>query len=381
MPNKAVKRRTPQKTRKGAAAGKEGQGEGRQRCNGGGADHPKVIANSVFALTLPVRKSYQVKENLSVFEKPIASITEDLLLSLNRSLRLLNKSLMKVAKGATEHYVMEQVLARLKSDVLPKGYSFEVNKDNNGTFFFTIYKAVSYGSFWHTFPIKPALDQLKKYPELRECFLDIIYRLIYSTGIEAWWRNWYPFDFVLNDDAGFADWFDNSYGEEEEEEKKIKWKSWIAVQESYHKGEAYQCMKALLDRKTDLKKMRSTLSRTRCKQPVIKWMKEALPIIESGRSITDYSNDFWLQEISYDGGVRLSDQAIILWDEDQLYEIGCEQVDAEWNNMGCQEPCNHFHLWSGIKKLDFSKLKEEEEWLLKVSVLNQNYNTYVLKDK
>lgn len=381
MPNKTVKRRAPQKTRKGAVAGKKGEGKGRQGCNGGSTDYPKVIANSVFALTLPVRKAYQVKDSISMFEKPIEEITVDLLNCVNRSLTLLKKPKLSIIKGTHHHQIMEQVIAKLKSDILPSGYSFEINKDHHGTYFFTLYKLVSFGSFWHTFPVKPALDQLKKYPHLKECFLDIMYLFIQQLDMNCWWGNWYPYDFVLHDQEGFADWFDNGFDSDDDEEKEKKWKDWQDLKKNYDEGEAYQCMKALQRRKVNLKKMQALLSRTRSKNPVVTWMKEAIKLLESGRSINHYNNEFWEEYIHDDGGIRLTDQAIIIWNEDELYDIGCEQVDAEWNNMGCQEPCNYYHLWSGRKSLNFSNLKEEEEWLLKVSILNQNYNTYVLNDK
>lgn len=381
MPNKTVKRRATQKTRKGAAAGEKGKGEGCKRCNGGGENNSKVIANSVFALTLPVRKAYQVKDSISMFEKPIEEITIDLLNCVNRSLVLLKKPKMIINKGLHHHQIMEQVIARLKSDILPSGYSFEINKDHHGTHFFTLYKTVSFGDFWHTFPVKPALDQLKKHPHLKECFLDIMYLFIQQLDMNCWWGNWYPFDFVLHDQVGFIDWFENSFDSEDEEEKEKRWNAWQELQKDYDKGEAHQCMKSLQSRKVNLKKMMALMKRTRSKIPVVIWMKEALALLETGRSISDYNNTFWEDSIHDDGGIRLTDQVIVLWNEDELYDIGCEQVDAEWNNMGCQEPCNHYHLWSGRKSLDFSKLKEEEEWLLKVSVLNQNYNTYVLNDK
>ena len=379
MPKQINKGAAASKTRKSAHQRKVGPDKGCKGSNGGTADHSSIIANSIFALTLPVKRAFEAKTEISVFEKPVGEIATDLLQSLNRALWLLKKPRLKLQEDLSQAQKMTLIIDTLKLEVLPKGYEFEINKDgSNGSYFFTLYKPVEFGSFWHCFPVKPVLDQLKKAPGLKQCFLDIISLLIYRCGFNAWWMNWYPFDFVLNDEFGFADWFHNGFYDLEEAEKENKWELWKQLREDYRKGEAYACQKELKSRKPCIKRLKQRLYQRRSARPIVSWMKKALQLIESGKSIHYFNNEFWNENEGQDGRIRLEDQVMIIWNEDELFDIGCEQVDAEWSNFGMQEPANIFHLFSDQRKLDFSQLQQEEKWMLSVTHLYDNYQKNII---
>lgn len=359
----AVKRKNKQVARCKEGAGKPAQ-------------DPAIIANSIFALTLPQRKAYElwVNDEVSPFEKSTGEIADDLLAAVNRAFVLKGKQKVTIAKAADTKQKLEFVLAQFKQHILPEGYEFNINKDESGRYYFLMYKPVEFGEYWHTFHIKPVMKWLeKKDPQLTEIFLDVIDLLVSHCDFNIWYGSWYPYDMFINDEWASDDYICNNLESCETDEERLEMsQKWAALKQCYKSGEAFHLQKRISKRKSNIKKVNEFLKQQRT-TPFITWLRMAAEIINDGKCLQNFKCEE-LHEFDTDGMFHLEDQVMILYDEDWLFDEGCEYVDNDANNFGVEYPFNCIPVSATNRFIADSDLAKDEMWMLKISSLYQFFH-------
>ncbi len=382
MPKTINKTRTAQRTRKSIYAGKNRKKQGRKRSGGNKAQGPRVIANSIFALTLQPKYGYEVMQKVEgndfSNDEDYGRMYKDLLLATRHALKLVKNETSTfdpLAGGFDWSTSFVMVINMFKNNIVPKGYEFNIDGNAEEGYYFTCFKAVAFPFAWHTFEIKTPVKYLRRNKKLHDLFIQLMSCLYKKTGINTWWDSAYGYADVMLDDIDEAM---NYYGlDEEEDEYELRKKELTELKESYTKGEVYKYK--LLLRNSDFIKpenLLKQLSKFRKTNPVIIWMYKACEFLKLQGNINDYVYEEYVQD---EEGLRMEDQAAIIWSyDDIMYRYQSEAMDNDAGNMGVIEPYLNFPISKDNRFIDMEDLPEREQWLTKLSRLQDDY-TLMLK--
>jgi len=239
-------------------------------------------------------------------------------------------------------------------------YEFKPSEEN-GEYFFTLYKECDNINEWNVFSICHVVRKLAKtYPELHDLFIEFLKTFSSLLNIDFWFGN-----SVCYAEEWLSEAIVNEAGEMIDEDES-RYYELLATKDCYDRGEAYQYKKllmntgvrtpvALIDKLNELPK----------KHPVKELIKKGCEFLhEYNYSIWDFShtelNDDY--EDYYGAGLRYDMQSAIMWDcADEYTARHEEMIDAEAQE-GVMAPVIRLDIKKDLNKIDMNWLKKADEF-------------------
>ena len=377
MPATTKTKRTARATGKGAAAGSNKKRPGRKAGGGTAPADPRIIANTVFALTLKAKGGAEVfyKSNArfdNEDESKPSRIYDDLLASLNNALRLLGKEPMYDVKPLLGIGVAtDTLLRRFEKEVKPFGFDYNIDHKEETGFHFTIFKEIDAYACLNVFEIKrTVLSLARRNQPLHDLFIIFLKSLQETCDLYFWFDDEYPLDSLEQyiDERGEID----DDPDADEDINRIS-----SCVDDYKNGDPAKYKKLILKSKgmapDDILQQ---LAKIKSRHPAVNVIKEGCKLLASGYKM----NDFCYESISYDEynggiGLRFYNQSVIAWVVGDDYFHEHEQfVDCDAQE-GVLMPTISFQISPKTKKLNFDWLRNGEGWPLQMS----EYFDYVNK--
>jgi hypothetical protein len=267
------------------------------------------------------------------------------------------------------------VITQRMKDIIPKGCELNIDRDgDDGDYFFSIFKEVDFGSYWHFFNIGPVVQWLeKKDKNLLKAFIAIISALLQYCDFDIWFSgNLYAFDMVLMDEAYGYDFVYNS--SDDDEERIRLFDVYNKTKERYSRGDIYQYAEKINHNHLSLQWVEKTLMGYRKKTPLINWLLQAKDFINDRLCLRHFIYNPGFEENEVDGCLKLNDQITILWsDNDMIFQITSEYMDNEAANFGIQIPIFNIPVAKNSRFIVTDKLPIAEKWFRKIDDLFQGY--------
>lgn len=396
MPKKIKTRTTSSAARKRINAGKNGPRSGRKGGERTESSAPKIIANSIFALTLPVQTGLIVQQKLKGNvsfdgEHDYKKMYADLLAAYQRGMKLkgFETKVDPLKSGLSLETSLAFVVNGFRNNILEAGWEMRIDKDGD-YYYFTMYTPCDLPEMWHVFEVMPIAEYLsKKNIPLLKVYLSFIKYLSGRLGISTWYNGAYGYsDWALEEKL---DLWESEFGslnladaEDEEQEKEIQEniENYEETLDDFNSHEAglvkeYQLMISESDSNPD--NIRRFLKHTRSKEPIVKFMREAMEFMEEPGCL----NDFQCIELQQDDefeGLTLDRQFSIVWDWlDSFSRMEGECLDADVNGVGIVPPILYQYVTKHTKTLDMGKLHELLRWPMRLNNLWDKYSD-VAKD-
>lgn len=383
MPKTSHQKRTALRSRSHIHRRKNKQKQGRQGSNGNHPQAPKVIANSFFALTLKAKPGLEISDK--IVEKPhrgyhsatddYEAMYKDLLQAYQNALKLVKgeQSPCDPLKDGFElSMALHYVTCAFKNNILPEGYRFNIDRTNEGEYFFTIFKEVDFPDYWHAFELKQIVKKLwRDNQKLHDLFIVLIKSFMTSAGICGWW----------NGGMGYADWqleerianWDDSYGDFDEGSKEHKesmkaFASAVTTCKSYENGDPAEYQSLISKAKPrSADSLLKSLDRFSKRSPIVQWMIEVCEFMKLPGTIDDFTYPEMMEEHE---GLHFDEQATVIWDwEDEYTAEQMEGMEATVQGCGEFPPILNMGIMPYSKKIDFDDLQKREAWPQKLSDL------------
>lgn len=385
MPGTIKNRRTAQRTRKNILPGKKQAKHGCKGSNGDKAPAARILGNSLFTVSLKSKYGFEVlrkkeSKGFDVNEEDYDQMYDDLLATFRHAMKLVKNETTSFDPkncGLDSICPFAFIINSFKREFLPAGYELNIDLDEgSGEYFFTMYKEVDWPWAWHTFELKTAVEYLlKRNKKLHDLFITVM-RCFYSkTGITSWFDGGYGYAEMMMDDIG--EYINNRDFESEEEQVKVELEL-EQLKYDYRKGQVKQYQKLLqghdYKKPEQLEKMLSNFGR---KSPVVQWMYKCIEFLKLQGRISDYEYEELYVEQE---GLRVVQQATIIWDyNDAFFAWQEEAVDSDASNLGVIPPYITIPVTKHNRFIDLADLKEREQWMKKLSVLQNEYNEMLRK--
>lgn len=381
MPKTITRKRIARAVRKGINAGKNQSRPRRTRSNGTAEKAARIIANSLFALTLKERPAIEIADKLSTKKQlhldsddDFYKIYKDLLKILHHAIPLITGEKTKfdpLTEGFDIGFAMHYIIKCFENNIQPKGYDYSIDKDGNG-YYFTIYKECDFKEYWHAFEIQPVVHYLKKNKALHDLFISFIRSLMLYTDIQLWWQGTIAFaDEWLEERIVYME----EEGEIEEPEDLEKAKSTL---HSYKQGEAKKYQNLLTRAATfSPEQLLQKLQRFNARNKVVIWMKEACVFMQLPGNMSDFHYPEFIEDISDGEGLHFPDQASIIWAWDEYATMAGEWMDDVANNCGVIPPLLNFHITTETKSFDFAEFDKRSGWPHELTIIQTKYNALV----
>lgn len=382
MPNSTNRQTATHKVRINSYKRVARQDVRRKTGHGTQKDGPRIIADSLFALTLAPKPGLEVITNLKSYEfdrnfrqMDVKRMYNDLLAIVHNAIKVQTGQVTKfdpLASGLSIGASTTYILKAFETNVLPTGFDYNIDCNDEG-YYFSVYKFCDFNTYWHHFEVKPMLIKLNRYnPRLIPIFNSIIHCLIYKAGFGTWWNGGMGYaEFAIED--VIAHW-DDQYDGEEDPESALQ----VAMDEcaSYELGEAKQY--ELMIKKLKYRKPESILRSLNAfsqRSPMVKLFKSICNFLIETGSITD----FIYYECDLEG-LSFDQQVTVIWDLKDIYsKIQMESIDAEANGCGIYDPVLTYPVNKNYKKMDFELLNQQLGWPMKISKLFQEYEPIASK--
>lgn len=378
MPKTIKHRNASSRLRKGVHPGKDFQGKGRQGGKGTAANGPKIIGDSLFALTLAPKPGLEVIDKTKGRVRPLRQdfdeedyeqMYEDLLICVQRAVKIITGEVTKfdpLKERLDLSVALTYVINCFESNVLPKGFEYNVDKDPVQGYYFTIYRDAPFDDLWHAFELKPIAKHLWQTDKtLHGLFLLVIKCFYVRTDIGCWWNGGCEYaDYMFEEKL--QDWESRYEGDDEGHSELDEA---IATYLGYEIGEANEYKEAL--KNIDFVKpelLLKKLTRFDQKNKIVKWMVD----ICSFCMLKGNVNDFIYYEMQGEGveGLQFDQQVAIIWDwNDAFTEEQMECIDSEAQGCGVLPPILNFHFTKTTQHFDREGIMAALDWPRKLSDL------------
>lgn len=377
MPAKIKRKRIAQRSRKNPIHRKNKQVKRRKGARRAKPASPKVIANSVFALTLNPKPGFEVQKKIDPdrheyyrgdspddYEK----MYHDLLVCFRNAYKIIHNEPIRFSPlkdglpiGLSLHHLIEA----FKLNILPSGFNFNIDRDQD-EYHFTIYKAIDFPWIWHTFEMKYIARALaKRNPALLKLYIQFMRAFSKHCGIELWFQG-----NISNADWWLEDRISNYYDWEVEEDEKEEHEEFLhlitATLADYRSGEAYSIEKDIVDSPLrEPASIRKSLARFSRKNPIVEFMYKACDFMELPYKTWDFTYDPEGEDREdFNGeGVQFVYQSAILWDEmDEYSKAYGEMLDSEAQNSGVFPPIIYHFFTKHTKTFDPDWFKNGIKW-------------------
>lgn len=377
MPTKIKSKSTSSKVRKRTGRGKNKKKPGCQRSSRAKKSTAAEFSSTLFTVKLQPKIAYQIKDEVSPFEAPLNDMARQLLASLNYGLKALGKKeFIRTAAKMEGDKIIEWCDSVLKSQVLPEGFKYNIDKDDNG-YFFVLYKVLDFNQHWHYFQIKPIVKYLEnKDKKLLGLYLSALNILRTSCGICTWFGgNNYGYESMIGDEWSFNDYI-NNFDTEDGDDENVR-QEWIDCREGYISGDANKAEYLICKANTDINALKRGLRNYPLQNSVARLIRKIIAIAELDMNIYDFQYDSYnTGEDYYDGEpLRLIEQVTIIWEEDdKIFDIECEHLDIHAGEFGVMEPTVSIKMDSKLKLHEFSGTQEKQQFFKSLTDLfNYNY--------
>lgn len=374
MPNQTKPRRTARQIRRSADAGKNKKRQRRQAGNRSSEAASRIIANSIFTVTLKPKPGIEVLNKMDGKKKrsyhddtdDYYKMYADLLQCFQNALPLVKEeqsTFDPLASGLAIGASLKYVSDAFKNNIVPEGFEFNVDRNDDG-YFFTIYDECYFAGYWHAFEIKPIIYHLRnRSPKLHDLFIEFIKCFMDKAGIMAWWNGGMGYaEYMLEEEIN--DW-DNYHGVDPEEDDKATaeaYESALKTFNNYSTGEAkyYQELITITKYRTPQSILKS-LSRFDKRNKTVQWMKEVCEFLLLPGRVNDFT--YPEMEEEQEMGLSFDQQVAIIWDWKDEYTHQQEQsIDAEASGIGVCSPMINIGIMPFSKSIDLNGLKERCQW-------------------
>lgn len=385
MPKTNQSKGIAQNTRKRTNA-RGNQQKPRCKASTGAKTHtPKIIANSLFALTLTPLIGLEVEQKFDKPKKVYGSddynkMYKDLFECVQTGLTIINgkgSPWNPINEGYDIAFSLKYILNVFKHNLLPEDFEFNID-EVDGEYYFTVYSPF-FGTKenWNFYEIKPIVKYLEKTDtKLYNLFIKFLKCFMTITEINDWRDFFYAEEQI---EEQLNNWFEDRAGDvENEEEENImqeEYKLAFDCVQDYKKGEPAQYIKkvgASEFHNVDyfIKKIK-TLGFA---DPVIDWMLKTCEFLKLSCGSV---HQFVYQEFqdSDDGdGLAFYDQHTIIWDAEDYYTSEIDaMVESTAIGIGVVPPVMHFHLKKDSKKYDFGWIEKSKNWILEFDKVYQGF--------
>jgi hypothetical protein len=384
MPQTVKHRDSSHRARKDFDRRKNKKGQGRKGSEGTETHGPKIIGDSIFALTLApkpglevinktkgkIRSSHRFND-----DEDYQQMYHDLLVCVQGAVKLVTGEETKLdplKEGLDLSVSLTYVINCFESNVLPKGFEYNVDKGQNG-YYFTIYKYAPFDDYWHAFEIKSIGQRLwQTNKKLHALFILVIKCFKVSAGILCWWNGGCGYaDYMFEEKI--EDW-ENRY---EDDDEGTMLDQAIETYLDYEIGEANEYKEAI--RNADFIKPEILLKKLSAfdqRDKIVKWMIEVCKFCMLKGNI----DDFIYHEQEEDGveGLQFDQQAAIIWDWDDMFtDEQMECIDSEAQACGVLAPLLNFHFTKETREFDHNAFMTALEWPAELSKLFRATNTLI----
>ncbi|MFL5810054.1 MAG: hypothetical protein ACJ749_11075 [Flavisolibacter sp.] len=355
-------------------------------------EDPRVIANSVFALTL------QQKPGIEVFDKTEINCSygeqddyyamyRDLLAAYQKAMKLLGNETKAdpLKDGLSIATCLMYVINGFRNNVLIAGYELRIDK-NYDHYYFTMYLSCDFPDWWHAFEIMPVVEYLKrKSPKLHDLFLSFISYMKTRLDISTWYNGGCGYAEYYVDEAIEIDiWQDNHgpiYAEPDatKEEKRDakeprqKYEQLLDDFNNYNAGVIHEYELFLRHIGPDVRYIKSHLSCFDKKIAIVAWMKEMLEFMKEPGSVSDYHFSELIDGEEYEG-ITFDRQVTIIWDwHDGYTALEMDSIDADATSLGTLPPIFHYRVSKHTKQMNLDKYHDWQTWPMRFSKLWEKY--------
>lgn len=385
MPKKIRHKASPLSSRKGSNGRKNRKGHGRPESGGSETGAPRVIANSLFALTLKDKPGIEIENKTTdnnfrrissyLAEDDYDQMYQDLLACFKNAVKVVLKERTgfdPLASGLGIGAALYYVTDGFKNQICPKGFKVNIDREDN-EYFFTIFTECSYGDFWHFFEIRHVVEYLYKHnKKLHNLFLVFIKSFSVCCGIDFWFDDSMAYAGTWLEEH-VEEWQDNFETEEFDHENDehgdgpqltvqgvSNYNDCVKALHDYKEGKAMQYQERLeaitpVSPGVLLKKLSQFNQRNR----LVKFMIAACDLMKLPFRLPDFVYPVKNHEDEYnDVNLALDMQQNIIWDVDDEYtQRQCEAIDANANE-GVYQPFAAISFRKNTKTVDLDRLHE-----------------------
>jgi hypothetical protein len=394
MPSSIKKARAARKSRKGANGRKDRSQHGRQGSDRTKESGPRVIANSVFALTLNTKLGIEVESKLeggSAFDDKddYEKMFDDLFAAYIHCMKLAGTPTHcnPRKEGLEINACLAFVVNGFKNNLLPNGWAMRIDRDGD-EYYFTAFVDCSFPDWWHAIEIMPVIEDLRRNaPHLLELFLEFIAYLYKRLDMPTWWNGGMGYCEYMVDEQ-IECWEDNM-GEieagpdaskqaiEDAKLSKLRYEDTLDAFNSYNAGEIKEYEKLLTDLHPDKKKLASRINKSRSRHAIVSFMKEAMAFLEEPCFLSDYILHELHEENGGEQGLEFDRQVTLIWDWNDAYAaMEMDAIDVDVQNFGVMPPLLYRYYTNRTKEIpkDFTTL---QTWPSRFSKLWGKYRDMV----
>lgn len=396
MPATIKKRRTAQATRKSIHRGKNSKKCGRKGGQRAKQKNPRVIANSVFALTLHTKPGLEVIDKMDgrkSYDKvdDYHKMYRDLLAAFQNGMNLIGQptKVDPLKEGLDIGASLAYVVNGFRNNLLIAGYDMRIDKDDDH-YYFTFYIQCDFPNWWHAFEIFPIVEFLgKNNPKLHDLFIKFIAFMSTRLHIPTWYNGGMGYsEYYVEEQSDLEIWEDHNgptepddaISKEQIAEAKIskeKYERLLDDFNNYSAGVIKEYENFIRSGWLPLERLKKELARYRSNKDLISWMKEMLEFMKEPGSMNDYHYAELMEEENYEG-LSFDRQSAIIWNWNDSYtEIEMECIDSDANNIGIIPPIFHYHLSKNTKSLNMDRYIDWQSWPLRFSKLWEKYRDIV----
>lgn len=396
MPTRNKTRAAAQKPRKGVRHGKNRKKHGRKGSERTKASGPRVIANSVFALTIGQKLGIEVQSKLQgsgAFDDgdDYEKMYKDLIAAFHRCMKLAGKPTYAdpFKEGLQLSASLAYVISGFKNNLLPNGWDMRVDKDGSD-YYFSAYVDCSFPDWWHAIEIMPVIEDIKRYcPNLLPLYIEFIAYFYKHLDIPTWWSGGMGYSEYMMEDQ-IDNWEDNmgnieaEPGATESQKKDAKlsllqYEDNLDTFNSYNAGEVKEYENILSGFHSDKKKLIARINKCRSNHPMVAFMKKAMLFMEEPISLDNYV----FHEIKNDDaeGLDFDRQVTLIWDWNDPYtRMEMDAIDVDAQNYGIKPPLLHRYYTKYTKSIpDADQLAAMQTWPQRFSKLWIKYRDIVYK--
>lgn len=381
MPEKAINAGTTQRSRKGAKKRSSKHNVIRQRGQGAEAA-PEIIADSIFALTLPIKSGAEVyfthgghetdiehKANIEIYNDLYTSFEQMCLLIKGEETRDTHKL------GLSLHVAFNHMLLQTKL-MIPSGFEFNIEYDERckvaQKYYFVVYHYCEWPRYWLQFEIGKVVKKLIRNKPLHDLFLSFL-KGLGACGINFWNEGYMGNTLESLDEHAYMQKQDN-----DDPEEYINYNTAI---KTYDKGPAGK-YRRLIKRAATINPGQMAIRARRFKKDneIANLIYQGCHILEAGCNLNNYRYMPDGSYEDYDYYLDLDSQCNIIWEwDDPLTSLHREYLDNDFNNGYSQEPAASLNIRADTKEIDFIRLTEQARWTALLANFFQRANELIDK--
>jgi len=392
MPAKTINRTTASRLRTHSRRRKNKPQQRRPGRRGPTQNSPKVIADSLFALTLKPKGWAEIASvnpdntRESEKEKDLRNMYSDLVKAYNQGAKLWRVPKIVLDRKINPIKGSAVVLEAFKKNICPEGFNVNIDqrsrKGRSVGYHFTIYKEdQTFSECWHFFEIKHVLAKLKKNDKkLHDFFIVFLASFIKKLNLPTYYNygmdcgamyledHFYGLQYRLKQlneqlkkSSKPIEIDEKSINEEikELEERAISIKSTI---QDYNEGEAAntaKLIKAVKERTPQ--SLLNTLKGFPAQNKLVGFMKQACELMKKKATLADFCYEC-ADDVDGDG-LRFDMQVAVIWDwHDHFSKCQMEGIDSMVQGAGVFYPTLHARIVPDKFTLDKKAFMDSITW-------------------